>query len=46
MVNMRERAELVNGYLKIESIAGKGSLISVLIPLTEDAVERARRGQR
>ena len=46
MVNMRERAELVNGYLKIESVLGKGSLISVLIPLTEDAVERARRGQR
>jgi signal transduction histidine kinase len=45
MVNMRERAELVNGYLKIESVLGKGSLISVLIPLTEDAVERARRGQ-
>jgi len=46
MVNMRERAELVSGYLKIESVLGKGSLISVLIPLTEDAVERARRGQR
>lgn len=46
MVNMRERAELVNGYLKIESAPGKGSLISVLIPLTEDAVERVRRGQK
>ena len=45
MVNMRERAEFVNGYLKIESVVGKGSLISVLIPLTEDAIERVRRGQ-
>ena len=46
MVNMRERAELVNGVLKIESAEGKGAMVRVLIPLTEDAAERIRRGLR
>lgn len=42
MVNMRERTELVNGYLKIDSKPGKGTLITVVIPLSEGAVDRAR----
>jgi signal transduction histidine kinase len=44
MVNMRERAELINGVLKIESAEGKGTRIQVLIPMSEVAAERIRRG--
>lgn len=43
MVNMRERTELLTGYLKINSKPGKGTQIALYIPLTEAAVERARR---
>jgi len=42
MVNMRERAELVNGFLHIESAEGKGTRIQVVIPLSEDAYDRLR----
>ncbi len=42
MVNMRERAELVNGLLHIESAEGKGTRIQVVIPLTEEAHDRLR----
>jgi signal transduction histidine kinase len=41
MVNMRERAELLNGYLKINSKPGKGTLVAIVIPLTEAAIERS-----
>ncbi|MFC1996838.1 GAF domain-containing sensor histidine kinase [Chloroflexota bacterium] len=44
MVNMRERTELLNGLLNIESINGLGTKVSVLIPLTEEAADRIRRG--
>jgi len=44
MVNMRERAELINGRLRIESTEGKGTFISVLIPLSETAAEQIRSG--
>jgi signal transduction histidine kinase len=43
MVNMRERAELVNGVLHIKSSPGHGTHIQVAIPLTEEAYERIRR---
>ena len=33
MVNMRERAELLEGTLKLESKPGKGTTITVLIPI-------------
>jgi signal transduction histidine kinase len=42
MVNMRERAELVNGVMRIDSVEGKGTLVQVAIPLTEEAAERLR----
>jgi signal transduction histidine kinase len=32
MVNMRERAEMINGRLHIESVPGRGTTITVLIP--------------
>jgi signal transduction histidine kinase len=40
MVNLRERAELVNGLLQIDSALGKGTKVRVYIPLTEDAADR------
>jgi signal transduction histidine kinase len=44
MVNMRERAELINGVLQIESVTGKGTRIRLIIPLSESASDRIRRG--
>lgn len=44
MINMRERAELVNGLLRIESAEGRGTRIRVLTPLTEEGSDRLRRG--
>jgi signal transduction histidine kinase len=42
--NMNERAEMVNGIFRLESAIGKGTIIRVLIPMTEEATERLRRG--
>jgi signal transduction histidine kinase len=43
MVNMRERAELVNGLLHIESAEGAGTLIQVVVPETEERAEELHR---
>ena len=40
MVNLRERAELVNGLLQLDSVPGQGTKVQVYIPLTEDAADR------
>ena len=40
MVNLRERAELVNGLLNIQSAVGRGTKVSVYLPLTEEASDR------
>jgi signal transduction histidine kinase len=40
MVNLRERTELVNGLMNIDSVLGKGTKIQVYIPLTEEATDR------
>jgi signal transduction histidine kinase len=40
MVNLRERSELVNGLLQVDSVLGHGTKIQVYIPLTEDAADR------
>ncbi|MFZ5859002.1 MAG: histidine kinase [Chloroflexota bacterium] len=40
MVNLRERTELVNGLLNIDSAPGKGTRVQVYIPLTEEAADR------
>ncbi len=40
MINLHERADLINGLLKIDSVAGKGTRIRVLIPLSEEAADR------
>ncbi|MBK6795139.1 MAG: GAF domain-containing protein [Anaerolineales bacterium] len=46
MVNLRERAELVNGLLNIDSKVGKGTNVQVYIPLTEDAADRLHNARR
>lgn len=46
MVNLRERAELVNGLLNIESAPGKGTNVQVYIPLTEEAADRLHHARR
>ncbi len=40
MVNLRERAELVNGLLNIQSQLGKGTKVMVYLPLSEEAADR------
>lgn len=45
MVNLRERTELVNGLLQIDSAPGKGTKVRVYIPLTEDAADRLHHGR-
>ncbi|MFO8035674.1 MAG: histidine kinase [Anaerolineales bacterium] len=42
MVNMRERAELVEGVFHIKSRIGEGTTIQVVLPLTDDASDRLR----
>ncbi|MGD8406213.1 MAG: histidine kinase [Anaerolineales bacterium] len=40
MINLRERTELVNGLLNVQSQSGKGTLIQVYVPLTEEAADK------
>jgi signal transduction histidine kinase len=40
MINLRERTELVNGLLNVQSQSGKGTFVQVYIPLTEEAADR------
>jgi len=46
MINLRERTELVNGLLNMKSEPGKGTLIQVYIPLTEEAADRLHHAKR
>jgi signal transduction histidine kinase len=43
LVNMRERSELVNGVISIDSRINNGTLIKLIFPLSEEANERLRR---
>ena len=40
MINLRERTELVNGAIKLESAPGRGTKITILVPLSDEARER------
>ena len=40
MVNLRERTEMINGVLKIESAPGQGTRVKIYIPLDEQAIGR------
>lgn len=44
MVNLRERTELVNGLLNIDSSPGNGTRVQVYIPLSEEAADRLHHG--
>jgi len=46
MVNLKERSELVNGLLNIDSAPGNGTRIQVYIPLTEEAADRLHHAKR
>jgi signal transduction histidine kinase len=45
MINLRERAELVNGLFQLDSAPGKGTKVHVYIPLTEEAADRLHHGR-
>jgi signal transduction histidine kinase len=45
MINLRERSELINAVLDIQSAPGKGARIRVFIPLDEEASERLQLGK-
>ena len=42
-INLRERAELINGLLHIQSAPGQGTRVQVFIPLSEEAADRLHR---
>lgn len=44
MINLRERTEHINGLIKINSAPGQGTRVGVMIPLTEEASDRLRKG--
>ena len=44
MVNLRERTELINGMLNIDSTPGRGTCVAVLVPFSDAAAERIQRG--
>jgi signal transduction histidine kinase len=46
MVNLRERTELVNGLLQIDSSPGHGTKVIVYIPLTEEAADRLHHARK
>jgi signal transduction histidine kinase len=45
MVNLEERADLINGRLNIDSVPAKGTRVRVLIPLTEKAADLLQTGK-
>jgi len=45
LINLRERAELVNGVLDIRSTMGRGTRISVYVPLTREAADRLQQSR-
>lgn len=44
MVNLKERSQLVNGLLHIDSVPGRGTRVQIYVPLTQSAVERIQHG--
>jgi signal transduction histidine kinase len=45
MINLRERTDLINGALKIESVPGHGTRIRILVPLNQEAADRLHQNQ-
>jgi signal transduction histidine kinase len=44
MINLRERAEMINAALRVQSAPGKGTRVQVIIPLDDAALDRLQRG--
>jgi signal transduction histidine kinase len=42
LVNMRERAEMIGGVVRVESAENRGTRVMIFIPLTEPARDRLR----
>jgi signal transduction histidine kinase len=38
MINLKERAELVEGTINIESAPGQGTRITLLVPISKDSI--------
>ena len=45
LVNLQERADLINGLLRLDSVVGKGTRIRVYIPLNREAADLLQRGK-
>lgn len=45
MVNMRERAQMLNGRMQLQSALGKGTRIRIYVPLNEDAALKLRQSR-
>lgn len=43
MINLHERAELLNGLLRVDSVPGRGTRIQATVPLTPEAADRMHR---
>ena len=43
MINLHERAELLNGLMRIDSARGRGTRILALVPLTPEEADRLHR---
>lgn len=42
---LRERVELINGVMRLDSVKGRGTQLRVWVPLNEQAADRLRRGE-
>ncbi len=45
MVNLRERTDLINGLLHVDSAPGKGTRVRIFIPLSDAATDRLQRSR-
>jgi signal transduction histidine kinase len=45
LINLRERTELIGGVLDLRSTVGRGTKVSVFVPLTREAAERLQQSQ-
>jgi nitrate/nitrite-specific signal transduction histidine kinase len=43
MINLHERAEMLNGLMRIDSARGQGTRILALVPLTPEEADRLHR---
>jgi len=44
MINLKERTELINGLIHIDSVPGRGTRVQVYIPLSHSASDRLQQG--